>query len=125
MKLTLACMGAVGALIAGLGLSAAYTIIRQALGELRELLGESDRGTLATLRGLVDVMIRRKKFAETEPLAIECYELHAAAYGDTNTNTVRAIELLIDLYEGWGNEDRASQWRDRLPALVLVAEGRP
>ncbi len=53
--------------------------------------------------------------AEAEPVLIEAYEIVQATRGPTSPDTVGVIESLIELYEYWGKQALADDWRTRLP----------
>lgn len=60
-------------------------------------------------------LIALKSFEEAEPLAIECYERHARVLGPSHKNSRAAIELLVELYQGWGKPEKADQYRELMP----------
>lgn len=84
---------------------------RKVLAGRRRALGDSHRDTLESMRGLVLSLIALDKFEDAETLAIECYDRHKSVYGPDDDATRNAIDLLVDLYDGWGKPAEAAQWR--------------
>jgi tetratricopeptide (TPR) repeat protein len=52
---------------------------------------------------------------EAEPVLMESYEIIEATRGATSADAMGVIESLIELYEFWGKQDQADDWRTRLP----------
>jgi tetratricopeptide (TPR) repeat protein len=53
------------------------------------------------------------RFEEAEDLLLEAYELQEEALGLEHAHTQRDVEALVGLYEAWGMEERAAEWRER------------
>lgn len=45
----------------------------------------------------------------------EAHQILTVALGTTHKETVKAIGAVVDLYEAWGNPEKAAEWRSRLP----------
>jgi hypothetical protein len=93
----------------------ALPLYHEALEKRRRLLGDDHRRTLSVLRGLVTALIATESFEEAEPLASECYERHARVFEPGAKEYRAVIELLVDLYDAWGQPDQAAEWRAELP----------
>jgi len=89
---------------------------RQALEGRRRVLGDNHRDTVRSLRRLAASLIALERFNEAEPLAVECYDRCQEAYGPTHVGTRDTIEVLVDLYVGWGKNGRASEYQALLYA---------
>jgi serine/threonine protein kinase/tetratricopeptide (TPR) repeat protein len=81
------------------------------------VLGDDHPYTLATLYNLGNCLIKAGKFTEAESEARHCYERHVAVFGPDDPKTTAAVELLIELYETWGQPHQAAEWRAKLPSL--------
>ena len=103
----------------------AVPLYREALSQRRRTLGDDDRYTLKTLGSLVESLIVLGKFEEAEPLAEECYERRKKVYGLAGDETREAIELLVNLYDGWGKPDQATQFRELLSTQNDADAARP
>jgi serine/threonine protein kinase/Tfp pilus assembly protein PilF len=66
------------------------------------LLGESLKG--------------QKRYAEAEPLMLEAYPIIKESFGADHPRTQAAVKGLADLYEAWGKQDQAEQYRGLLKA---------
>ncbi len=95
----------------------ALPLYREALEKRSRALGDDSRKTLHVFRGLVATLIALERFKEVEPLANECYERHARVFGLSDKENRAVIELLVELYEGWGKPDQADEYR------ALLTEG--
>ncbi len=71
--------------------------------------------TLASKYGLAKTLISRGKFAEAEPVTQECYQGNLQMRGIEHPETVKAVALLVSLYEGWNRPAEADSWREKLP----------
>ena len=59
-----------------------------------------------------------KRYDEAEVALLESHEILVAAFGASNSRSMRVGRLLADLYESWGKPDEAAQWRAKLPDEV-------
>lgn len=92
----------------------AESIARRALELSRVELGPSHPDTIKALGILGSVLVAEQKFAEAEPIAAGLYDSSVAAYGAGHKKAVEAAGLLVELYEAWGKEDQAAEWRAKL-----------
>jgi serine/threonine protein kinase/tetratricopeptide (TPR) repeat protein len=53
------------------------------------------------------------RFQEAEAPLLEAYEIQEDALGAEHARTRKAIEALVALYEAWGMEEQAVEWRER------------
>ena len=93
----------------------AEPLFRDALDGFHRVLGEDHPYTLTTIHSRAENLLRLGKFADAEKTATLSYERHRARYGPDREETVAAVELLIDLYETWGQDAKAAEYRSRLP----------
>jgi len=63
----------------------------------------------------VDNFLHLGKIEEAERLAFDSHERHVARYGPDHDETVKSLELLVQLHEAAGRPERAEEWRRRLP----------
>ena len=63
-------------------------------------------------------MLGQKKFAEAEPLILAGYEgmkaREAKIPAPGRPHLPEAAERIVQLYEAWGQKDKAAEWRSRL-----------
>jgi len=88
----------------------------EALDGFRRVMGEDHAYTILAMTAMSDLLMRVGKTAEAESTAAEAYERSRAKLGDDNWNTHDAVKVLIELYETRGDENRAAEWRSKLPA---------
>ncbi len=87
----------------------------RALDIMRRLLGENDRSTIYAMKGMADMYRRQGKYAQAEPLLLSAYRGLAQRESTMSAASLeQAIESIVQLYESWGNSDRAAQWRQKL-----------
>jgi non-specific serine/threonine protein kinase/serine/threonine-protein kinase len=53
------------------------------------------------------------RFQEAEAPLLEAYEIQEGALGAEHARTRKAVGALVALYEAWGMEERAAEWRER------------
>ncbi|MBU0637758.1 MAG: serine/threonine-protein kinase [Planctomycetes bacterium] len=70
-----------------------------------------DWRTARTRSVLGAALVTLKRYAEGEPLLCESYELLANAPDVANVDKRAALQRVIDLYEAWGQPDRAAAYR--------------
>ena len=88
----------------------------EALEAQRRILGDAHRTTARTRMNLALLLMKQSRFAEAEPVALKGYEAFRDALGDGNSSTQGAIRRLAELYEKWGQEAKAREWRTKLQA---------
>jgi serine/threonine protein kinase len=76
--------------------------------------------TFYTQSQLGDSLLGQKRSAEAEPLLLAGYEgmkqREARIPADAKKYPTEALERLVQLYEAWGQKDKAAQWRKELEA---------
>ena len=97
-------------------LADAEALYRRTLQSALRVFGSDHPYTLLSLQGLALTLFRQDKLDEAEPFAIECYERNMGRYGPVHAETVKAINILIDLYDAWGKPHEAAEWRAQLPS---------
>jgi hypothetical protein len=81
-------------------------------------MGADHADTQATRLELGVTRLQQKKYAEAEPLLLEAYAgLKQHDTNESRTRTIEALERLVQLYDGWGKKDQATEWRQRLDDL--------
>ncbi len=94
----------------------AEALYRQTLQSARRAFSSDHPYTLLSLYGLALTLFHQEKLSKAEPLAIECYERNMGLYGPVHTETVKAINILIDIYDAWCKPHEADKWRAQLPS---------
>lgn len=59
------------------------------------------------------VSMKAGHHAVAEPLLLGYQRFLEARGGPAGTDTQRAVRLLVELYEAWGRETDAAEWRGR------------
>jgi serine/threonine protein kinase len=101
----------------------AEPLLKQALEAWRAKLGADHPGTLGTMTNLALVYADRGRYGEAEPLLLQAYE-GMKQREDKVTAYLRgrdmpgAMERLVQLYDAWGNPEKAAGWRKELGRLV-------
>jgi len=65
-------------------------------------------------RGLGVCLRSMQRYEEAEPLLLLSHERHEASLPEGHAYRTEGIESLADLYEAWGQPDRAEEWRAKL-----------
>ncbi len=91
---------------------------------VRQKLQPDDWTTYETRSLLGQALRDQKKYAEAEPLLLSAYEGLKQRANDIPMQDKhrihQAIERLVKLYEAWGKNDKAADWRQRLEAAKLM-----
>jgi len=80
----------------------------------RRVLGESHFQTSVAKAGMARCHLAAKRFEEAEKLALENYQFMSTNFGAHGAVTLRAVEILRDVYQGWGKSDQAALWTAKL-----------
>ena len=59
------------------------------------------------------VLVKLEKYKEAEPHLVQVHVTYLAAMGKENRLTVLVARALADMYEKWGNAEKAGEWRER------------
>ena len=59
-------------------------------------------------------LLIQHRYAEAEPFLVESLPKVRAAHGETDIRTRRAMERIVELYEGWGKREMAARYRELL-----------
>jgi non-specific serine/threonine protein kinase/serine/threonine-protein kinase len=107
----------------------AEQVLRQLLG-FREKKEPEAWTTFNTKSQLGGAMLAQKKYADAEPLLLQGYEgMKQRSVNIPIEGKVRlteALERLVQLYDSWGQKDKADAWRKKLPPeLVLPPKQEP
>ncbi len=81
----------------------------------RRVLGENHPDTLFTQLRLASVLRDQRRYNEAEVIALAAYRGLRDTLGAEHDRTRTAIEDLVKLYEAWGRNESAAEWRARLP----------
>jgi serine/threonine protein kinase/thioredoxin-like negative regulator of GroEL len=95
---------------------AAYHL-KAVLDARQRLLGPDHSDTLASRLELGTTRLQQKRYAEAEPLLLEAFaglKRHETNAPDAKSRTTEAAERLVQLYDGWGKKDTATEWRQKL-----------
>jgi tetratricopeptide (TPR) repeat protein/predicted Ser/Thr protein kinase len=58
-----------------------------------------------------ECLLEAGRYPEAEQRLLEAERLLRAALGDDHPRTAKAVQRIVDLYERWGRDELASQWR--------------
>jgi thioredoxin-like negative regulator of GroEL len=95
---------------------AAYHL-KAVLDARRRLLPGDDPDTQVCRLELGMVRLQQKNYAEAEPLLLEAYaglKRQETNTPDPKSRTTEALQGLVQLYDGWGKKDQATEWRQKL-----------
>ena len=88
--------------------------------KIREQKEPDDWTTFNTKSLLGGSLLGQKKYAEAEPLLLAGYEgmkqREEKIPPQGKIRLTEAIERLVQLYDAWGQKDKADEWRKKLPA---------
>jgi eukaryotic-like serine/threonine-protein kinase len=99
-------------------LTASALHLQAVLDARQRVMGADHADTQATRLELGVTRLQQKKYAEAEPLLLEAYAgLKQHDTNESRTRTIEALERLVQLYDGWGKKDQATEWRQRLDDL--------
>ncbi len=86
-----------------------------------------DWTTFDTMSMLGQALLDQRKFAEAEPLLIEGYEglqkRKDSIPPQDAPRITKALERIVNLYEAWGQEDKAIKWRQQLQTASPTVRG--
>jgi tetratricopeptide (TPR) repeat protein len=108
----------------------AEPLLRECLETRQDLLAKpaEDTCTLTlgcdiarTMIALGECLVRMGRYADAEPLLLESLSTFESLPDETDNLALTALESIIQLYEEWGKEDQAVEWRTRL----VHAGGQP
>jgi hypothetical protein len=118
-------------------LARAYLTARPAQAErlLRESLAISEKKspddwrTFET-RGLLGAsLLGQKKYAEAEPNLLQGYAgmkaREAKIPAPAKKSLFEAAGRIVELYDAWGNKDKAEEWRKKSPATPPGVQTKP
>jgi eukaryotic-like serine/threonine-protein kinase len=95
----------------------AETILRECIA-IREKSGPDDWSTFNTRSMLGSSLLGQQKFVDAEPLILAGYEgmknREAKMPASAKRRLGEAAERALKLYEGWGKNDKAAEWRAKL-----------
>ncbi len=96
----------------------AETLLRELLRSREQY--EADGWTTFNTRSMLGGgLLGQKKYAEAEPLLLAGYEgmkqREEKIPPGGNVRMTEAIDQLVQLYEAWGQPERAAMWRAKLP----------
>ena len=94
----------------------------QSIGLAKEQWVEKDGGwrldDLESLRG--EVLAARGRYAEAQPVLLDSYDRLTASESANRRNVQEALERIIRLYEAWGKDEAAAEWRAKRPPAALT-----
>ncbi|CAN5818399.1 hypothetical protein BH24ACI5_BH24ACI5_24350 [soil metagenome] len=97
-------------------LAGAESLYRESLSRNLRLLGEKNAATATAAAALGKVLLTQRRFAEAEAELMRARTIREQALGPAAPLTVRTIEDLATLYDGWGKPERAAAVRAVLPS---------
>jgi lipopolysaccharide biosynthesis regulator YciM len=97
--------------------SEAESVLRESF-TIREKQRPDDWATFNIQSRLGRALLGQKKFADAETLLLQGYEglkqRQAKIPTNGKVNLVDALESLVQLYDAWGQKDKAEEWRKKL-----------
>ncbi len=90
----------------------AEPIYRESLDTWRRSLPETHWRIAMGQFALGTCIAAQKRYDEAEPLILESHPIIRETFGDKHPHTRKCLEILIQLYEGWGRPDRAETYRE-------------
>ena len=90
---------------------------RAAIANNRARLGADRPDPRASRLELGSTRLLQKRYAEAEPLFPEAYaslKQHETNTPDAKSRAADAAQWLVQLYDGWGKKDQATEWRQKL-----------
>jgi eukaryotic-like serine/threonine-protein kinase len=103
----------------------AETLCREVLSLRSPRLRTEDPSVAFANARLGALLLRQKKFAEAEPFLLAAYEWRKAqnvrranspTLADSQQDMFKIIDALVELYDAWGQKDKADAWREKLKA---------
>ena len=97
--------------------SAAAYHLKAVLDARQRLSGADHPDTQASRLELGATRLQQKRYAEAEPLLLEAYaglKQHETNVPESTSRATEALERLVQLYDGWGKKDKATEWRQKL-----------
>ena len=102
-------------------LDQAEAIYRKTLDARRRRLGNEHTVTAGSMLSLGELLTKRGRYREAEPLLREALFIRRARRGLGHRSTLRAIDALVTLYDGWGRSPQLAEHR-RLQAAAHRAQ---
>ncbi|MBM4051615.1 MAG: serine/threonine protein kinase [Planctomycetes bacterium] len=106
-------------------LAEAEPYLREALEKSRRTLGEEHPDTLISINNMGGLLDSQGKLAEAEPYFREALEKSRRTLGEEHPGTLACAQALVDLYTAWdksepgkGYDQKAAEWRAKLPATA-------
>jgi hypothetical protein len=96
--------------------------LREGLALEEKLRPVGHRSTANTRSLLGGCLARQKKFADAEPLLLQGYQGLAQAKATPPKRLREALERLVQLYDAWGQKDKADEWRKKLEAAQATTK---
>lgn len=114
--LTLKTMHALATVLRDLGKNdEAESLFREALDRAEKVWPNGHYLTEHFRRGLGVQLTALHRYEEAETLLLLSHERDLSLLSAGHPNLVEGVEKLVELYEAWGKEDRAAEWRAKLP----------
>ncbi len=88
----------------------AESLIREALAIRRAQRGEDHWETGSSKSSLGACLVAQARYAEAEPFLVQGYETLKKARGENHRFTKRALNHLIELYNGWEKPEKAEAY---------------
>ena len=99
--------------------------VDRALGVARKTWPDGNAVVGRILRKKATVLMNAREYEAAELAALEASEMLEKLAGPAHFHTRMSIKTLITLYERWGREPQARQWREKLASLQSVQAGAP
>jgi len=84
--------------------------------------GDNHPDTANSRFTLARMYLAQRRYAESEQLALRAYPAMLDSLGPTHQRTVRIMQVLVDLYDAWGQPQKAAEWRAKLPKQPSAGE---
>jgi len=88
---------------------------RQAIEVYRKTYPE-DHWEIATVKSLLGAcLMEARRYGEAEPLLLESYPIIRSNFGGSHNRTIVALRRIVDLYNAWGQPQKAARFAAMLP----------
>src|SRR5262249_51745048 len=103
-------------------------VLRDSLG-LRQKAQAEAWTTFNTMSALGEALLGQKKYAAAQPLLVQGYEgmkeREASVPSEAKSRLTEALQSLVRLYEAWGKQEQAVEWRRKLEAQRQAENKNP
>ena len=74
------------------------------------------------LRTLGEALYNNKEPQHAEEMLLKAFDLSTANPNPQDAETIKVVQLLIQLYEAWNKSEKANEWRAKLEQIEDLEE---